>query len=61
MVFHTTLTLLDEQGTTTRLGCSPGDTERAWITVAVAIAPDAVYAATHDLTTSTWAIDRIAR
>jgi hypothetical protein len=60
-LFHTTLTLLDEQGTATRLGCSPGDTERAWITVAVAIAPDAVYAATHDLTTSTWAIDRIAR
>jgi hypothetical protein len=60
-LFHTTLTLLDEQGTAIRLGCSPTDTERAWITVPVAIAPDAVYAATKDLTASTWAIDRIAR
>jgi hypothetical protein len=60
-LFHTTLTLLDEQGTATRLGCSPADSERAWITVPVAIAPDAVYAATRDLMASTWAIDRIAR
>lgn len=60
-LFHTTLTLLDEQGTAVRLGCSPADTERAWITVPVAIAPDAVYAATQDPIASTWAIDRIAR
>ena len=60
-LFHTTLTLLDEQGTAVRLGCSPADTERALITVPVAIAPDAVYAATRDPIASTWTIDRIAR
>jgi len=60
-LFHTTLTLLDEQGTAVRLGCSPADTERALITVPVAIAPDAVYAATRDPIASTWAVHRIAR
>jgi hypothetical protein len=60
-LFHTTLTLLDEQGIAIRLGCSPADAERASITVPVAIAPDAVYAATQDPMASTWAIDRIAR
>lgn len=59
--FHTTLTLLDEQGTATRLGCSPAEALRSWITVAVAVAPDAVYAAVQDLVTTTWEIDRIAR
>lgn len=60
-LFHTTLTLLDEQGTAVRLGCSPADTERALIDVPVAIAPDAVYTATRDPIASTWAIHRIAR
>jgi hypothetical protein len=60
-LFHTTLTLLDEQGTAIRLGCSPADTERVLITASVAIAPDAVYAAIRDPIDSTWTIDRIAR
>lgn len=60
-LFHTTLTLLDEQGTAVRLGCSPADTERVLITVPVAIAPDAVYAATRDPIGATWAIVRVAR
>ena len=59
--FHTTLTLLDAQGTAVRLGCSPAETLRVLIDVPVAIAPDAVYAATRDPFAETWTIHRIAR
>lgn len=45
LFWPTLLTLLDEQGTAVRLGCSPADSERALITVPVAIALNAVYAA----------------
>jgi hypothetical protein len=60
-LFHTTLTLLDEQGTAVRLGCSPANSIHSVIDVPVAIAPNAVYAATRDLIGSTSVIVRIAR
>ena len=58
---HTTLTLIDAQGTATRLGCSPGESQSALIRNPVAVAPDAVYAVAMNLDASTWEIDRIAR
>ena len=58
---HMTLSLVDAQGNTTRLGCSPGAARYAWIEKGVAIAPDAVYVPAENLSAATWEIDRIAR
>jgi hypothetical protein len=58
---HTVMWTVDGQGTATRLGCSPGDQQTAWIALGVAIAPDAIYAITQNLQATTWEIDRIAR
>lgn len=58
---HTTITLIDTQGSATRLACSPGDGSQSWIEKGVAVAPDAIYVAATNLSASTWEIDRIAR
>jgi len=60
-LFHTTIWLLDAEKTATRIGCSAGYTNEAWIETPVAVAPDGVYAVSKNLSAPTWEIDRIAR
>jgi hypothetical protein len=56
-----TLSLVDAQGNTTLLGCSPGSASDAWIEKGIPLAPDAVYVPAENLSAATWEIDRIAR
>jgi hypothetical protein len=58
---HIVVTALDARGSATHLACSPGDSNSSWFNWPVALAPDAIYAATMNISAGTWEIDRIAR
>ena len=61
--FHTTVGWLDAKGNARRVACSPGKYDESSIDLRVAIAPDAIYAISVNLSmpSPTWEIDRISR
>ncbi len=60
-VDHMTVRSLNAQGASTLLGCSPGSLNESFVEQPPAVAPDAVYLVSMNLSAKTTEIDRIAR